>query len=1107
MARPTPQRPSTQAWQPWHEVVELRADLRSGELPLSSFAADLYDVAMNRERSSRIYREPAEFFALTYPTYNLRELAKDVVLRLAGRNEKAVRQLELTYGGGKTHTLITLLHLVRDPASLPDLPAVQEFKSHIGIELPKTRVVVLPFDKLDVEKGMEVRGLDGATRWLKHPWSVLAFQIAGADGLRLLHPDARDDERESAPAENLLVDLLSLPSKEGLGVLVLIDEVLMYAREKVSLDPAWQGRLATFFQYLTQAATKVERCAVVASLLATDTAKYDAVGKQIISDLHDIFRREREEGVQPVLKEDVAEVLRRRFFTPDSIRDRESFRPHVVAALKGIQALDESTRRDGKQAEDRYLRSYPFHPDLTEVFYSKWTNLDAFQRTRGVLRTFALALRDAEAWDRAPLVGPNVFLASPDRDELSEAARELAGVAETESYEGQSHVWSAILQGELSKARELEQRELPSLKHRELEAAVFATFLHSQPLGQKAFTANLMVLVGATQPDKIDLEKGLVRWTEVSWFLDEAAIANAGGEPGAPKELPKVWRLGSKPNLRQMHDDACRRISPDLVEPDLLDAIGKQKNLTAGAAALGAKVHNLPLRPRDIEDDGEFHYGVLGPKAASESGKPSPEAQKFLDETTGADRPRVNRNAVVLAVPSREGLDLARRRIIAARAWEEVQTQLRDQEIDPVRGATLRANLEEARRKIAEAIEQAYCVVVTVSERNEAQAFKLSVESAPLFAQIKADRRSRIQDTAITPEALLPGGPYELWREGEATRWAKDLVGAFAQQPHLPKMLSRKAILETLVRGCIEGRFVVSLLRPDRSRRTWWRAAPDDAALADLALEAVLPEHAELSELACELLVPGGLPELWSVPELAVRDVIAYFGGGRVVRVQREGYEEPVSIPRADRAAVLGAIEAAVNQGRLWLVSGPASLLAEPIPAGLLNDDAKLLAPPPPISVSDLLPETLPEGWTGESTTALGLASALSHRAGRVLPWARVRDAISGAQAGRLLMVAEGSTPWPCDLAGAGGVKFRTSTDEVPPPLPPRRGRAAEAQLSPDQIQDLAEKMSDLLRASIGLELEISLRVQLGDEPPPNEGSVRAVNEVLAAVSPDLILR
>src|SRR4051795_7230535 len=106
------------AWKPWHQVVQLRPDVRSGELSLSQFAADLYDVMM--DRGTKVYRDPAEFFALTFPTYNLRELAKDVVLRLSRKSDKTVRQLELTYGGGKTHTLITLRHLVENPTGLPD---------------------------------------------------------------------------------------------------------------------------------------------------------------------------------------------------------------------------------------------------------------------------------------------------------------------------------------------------------------------------------------------------------------------------------------------------------------------------------------------------------------------------------------------------------------------------------------------------------------------------------------------------------------------------------------------------------------------------------------------------------------------------------------------------------------------------------------------------------------------------------------------------------------------------------------------------------------------------------------------------------------------------
>jgi predicted AAA+ superfamily ATPase len=118
-------------------------------------------------------------------------------------------------------------------------------------------------------------------------------------------------------------------------------------------------------------------------------------------DLSAIFRREKEESVQPVLKEDVAEVLRRRFFEAESIRNRHAFLKHVAPIVQGIAELDEQTKKDMKGAENRFLDSYPFHPDLTEVLYAKWTQLESFQRTRGILRTFALALRDAQNGIRA----------------------------------------------------------------------------------------------------------------------------------------------------------------------------------------------------------------------------------------------------------------------------------------------------------------------------------------------------------------------------------------------------------------------------------------------------------------------------------------------------------------------------------------------------------------------------------------------------------------------------------------------------------------------------------------------------------------------------------
>ena len=1111
------------AWKPWHDVVKLRDDLRSGELPLHMFAADLYEVMMQRGKRP-VYEKPEEFFALTFPTYNLRRLVRDVVLRLAGKNDKAVRQLELTYGGGKTHTLITLRHLVHDPERLPDLPAVAEFIQDIGPACaedaagrqrpPKCRVVGLCFDKLDVEKGMEVYAPDGKARTLRQPWSVLAYQIAGDAGLKILHASGKAEERESAPAENLLTELLEVPGKEGLGVLILVDEVLMYAREKVSQDRDSRARLANFFQYLTQAAVKVDRCCLVASLLATDPRKSDTLGREIQAELYDIFQRQREEAVEPVVKEDVAELLRRRFFTPDSLKDREAFRQHVVAALKGIAGVDEQTAKQGAEAEARFLRSFPFHPDLTEVLYSKWTQLARFQRTRGVLRTFALALREAEAWDTSPLVGPAVFLAAPEREGLSEALREMVTVADTEEWEGKKQVWTGILDSEFAQARRI-QVESVGLKYREVEQAVVTTFLHSQPIGQTAQTRDLVGLLGTTRPDKIELEKGLARWAQTSYWLDDLYAAVAEGQ------LPGTWRLGNRPNLTQMHAVAAKNIFEDTVRARLLDDISKVKALTANASAMGVHVHTLPTRPRDIEDDGAFHYAVLGLQAASESGKPSAETVRFLNETTGPDKPRVYRNAVLLLVPSRDGLEFAMARVCDYLAWEmvrdEIKKQQKDGNVDPARAQTLQINIDKAKGRIPEAIKQAYCIVVTVSEKDEVQAFKITINDEPHFITIKGDKRSRVQDTAVEAEALLPEGPYNLWRAGEAARRVKDLAGAFAQLPHLPKMLKASAILDTLADGCEQGTFVLRLVRPDGTSRTWWMSRPDENALNDPALELVLPQGAELGELGPALLVPGRLPGLWRVAEVDEQAVANYFNGSTVVQVERQGYQEPMPIPKAGYAVVEKAIGAAVEGGSLWLLSGPASILAEPIPPGVLNPSARLSAPPSVIAPAEILPENLPSAWKDGVASALSIATALSVKAGKTLPWKTIRDVVNAALQARFLEMTEGSQAWPCDFPSAQFAKFKVATGAggvqigagERADVSPRTILVAAGELQPAEVQELGDVIPKFLavRTKAGLPIRFHVRVELGDgKAVPAEEIVREVNALLQHIQKDLTL-
>ena len=1078
---------------PWHHFVALKPELKTGELTLAEFAADLHEVTLARGKRA-VYENPEQFFALTYPTLALRELVKDVAVRLAGQSDKAVRQLELTYGGGKTHTLITLYHLFRNPAGLPNMPAVREFREHLGGDLPQAFVATLCFDKIDVEKGIEeVKAPDGETRTLRHPWSVLAYQLAGGEGLRAIHADGDDAERETPPAEPLLAKLLALPAERGLSTLVLVDEVLMYAREKVGLDREWQARIVDFFQHLTSAVGKVDQAAMVASLLATDPAKQDELGRRVSGELSAVLRRQREEGVQPVAQGDVAEVLRRRFFRRESLHE-DAYRSHVIGVVRALAKLDETMVKDRSRHETRFLESFPFHPDLTDVFYSKWTQVSAFQRTRGILRTLATALRAAEDWDSSPLIGPAVLLTAPSETGVCEAVRDLANVVDTAS-EGRPTDWARLLEGELGKAREI-QNEFPALRpSRTAEQAVVATFLHSQPIGSKANTPELQRMAGSVA-DGIELAKALRRWREISWFLDDEDARGID-----PQELPKSWRLGNRPNLKQMHDEACReRVGGDAVDAALEDAIRKAKSeLDGGAATTGANVHLLPAGPADVRDDSQFRFVILGPAAACESGRPSAVAKRYLVETTGPNRPRVHRNAVVLAVPSKDGLDAMRASARALLGWQDVAAQLQGQEVDALRAERLRRELQEARKRVPQAIRQGYAVVVTVNEDNAVHAFRLAAAAGPLFLEVKNDERSRIKETAIDAETLLPDGPYDLWRGDEDARFVKDLANAFARDPRLPKMLNANVVRDTVMQGVERGLFVARLARPDGSGRTWWREPVDGEAQNDPTLEVVLPQRAVLSSVPVKLLAPDALPELWQNERLTLAQAKRYFSGTHAVTVARDGWDDQHAIPGCDEETLQAALEEAVKAGVVWLVNGPTSCWKEEVPFAALDEKSEFLPPPTMIAPQDLTPDALPGAWERSETNGAAVVRALSLKSGVTVPWGLARDSLGEAVRSRWLQTVQGDgMPATFDRAGAWRLKLPEGgkAPVVPPP------QVAELEVDGFQVQDLAELVPKLLEASAGHGLCFRVGVALGATAP--ESVRRQVDEMLKEAVPNL---
>ena len=106
------------------DICTPRGDVLRGHVKESDFAADLAQV-LNKAAPPE-YQEPKVFFANTHPTHGLKDLLKNVGLRLTGKGGEAsaIFRLDTQYGGGKTHALIALTHMA---SGMPGVGGVEEF--------------------------------------------------------------------------------------------------------------------------------------------------------------------------------------------------------------------------------------------------------------------------------------------------------------------------------------------------------------------------------------------------------------------------------------------------------------------------------------------------------------------------------------------------------------------------------------------------------------------------------------------------------------------------------------------------------------------------------------------------------------------------------------------------------------------------------------------------------------------------------------------------------------------------------------------------------------------------------------------------------------------
>ena len=967
----------------WHEQCILRDDVRQGTLELAEFAADLY--AVRTGEAPNVYRVPTLFFDRTYPTYNLKTLARDVLRRLAGEGGNPVITLQVAYGGGKTHALIALLHLAEHGTELQTHSTVREFTGFSGLDtLPQARVAILPFDKFDVKNGLSVVGPNGKKRQLKTPWGALAYQLAGDEGLAKV---AGHEADYTTPAEPILVDLLKAPQTEGLSTLILLDEALMYTRGTVDADRNRLGTLRDFFQGLTQAIGKVKHSAIIASLITYDIIADDPTSVSVLNMLKGVFRR-LEHNVEPVSRDDVSELLRRRLF--ESVPPERMRRAVVDRLVASRQKLPLREADKHQEAYDELLRSYPFHPDLIEVFYQKWTQLNNFQGTRGMFRTFALMLREAAEKDTAAFVGPNALLTTDTG--LSDVLQELVRACD----EGTQ--WTPILTGELERACNI-QKDLPRLKFREVEAAVLSTFLHSQPAGQKAELADLYLLLAHADIDPMSIEKGLSDWREASWFL---------------KENENSWALGTASNLTRMHIRAMARITEDQINENLEKWIRDAK---LGRNTDNVAIHTLPHSPADIPDTPELHFVVAGPGWAAVPGE-------NVSDALAAFFNRTYRNTVIVLAPENVRLIGLRQRIRRILGWQSIiESEDEMSLLSEQQPSLLQERKQTDETGILDSVISAYSVLIAVDEDGGTKASLLPSGPESPFERVKAAlaEEDRLLTTSLDPDLLTPESYFDIWGEDETAKPVQGLYGMFASLPRLPRMLNRQVFVNTLRRGVTEGRVVLRTVRPDNSQQTHWhQTLATDEDYWQKALEIVPIEHAEIHDLSADLLRPGQLPGLWQDGDLpiTVGTIREFFKGDAVPKLLSD-------------KTLLDAIQSAVQNGLLMARREDKAYLKELVPDAEITDDLELLAPLQPISGSEINHKALPDAWENETSSVHKIMHALAVIKGSPIPWSLIVDAINDAREKRLFEFIEGSPLWPCTPEEADKVSLKVSQATV----------------------------------------------------------------------------
>ncbi|MEH1798445.1 MAG: DUF499 domain-containing protein [Nostoc sp.] len=771
---------------PWTQVVTPHSDILSGNLDNATYAASLSLVVRQDPNCPPVYRNARDFFNATYLTTALKKLLTDVLKSLRGDAGDRVLQLRTPFGGGKTHSLISLYHITKNRSDLQSITQLDELPNPGDV-----RVAHFIGFEAGAIKGIEI---DDSPP-IFTPWGYLAWQLGGHEAYSLL---ATEDQQKVAPGNEVWRKILGDTPN-----LILIDELLVFVESAMAVqvgDSNFGRQVLIFIQKLTEIVRELPKTVLVYSLQASVAESFGNEG--LLSALDKLVSRI-DAKKEPVSGDEVMQVIQRRLFS--NIGDTAIIQEVATQQAELFRRLRESyadTNREKQEIQqqadllaERILVSYPFHPDLIDLMYYRWGTLPSYQRTRGALQFLAAATYALwQAKDNSWLITPGSI--PFDNDIVKNAF--FSQVGARDAY---SSVLISDLTGRKAKVKTVDNRiaaDAPALSHLKV--------------GTRLSSAILMYSFGTRGGDKGVLEQeitsaclapGLDRTTIT------AALSDLREELLHLHYVGQRYRFETKANLNKLIADEEGKVSSDEVLQKIQEELNKTlPNIRSkvvwpkNAAAIADKVK-------------QFSIVYLEPSWADKSKDlVLADALNWL-ENRGNDK-REFKNALAFVVPNKAQMDKARKGARTALAIcglieKKNKKKASSEELEELNELTSKA--KDATSEIVAAVRRLYEYILLPLPDNSGEK-PVRLESVDLQSQLNTSQnlQERVLDaltnyvfetTTASKLVSLSGleSPDKEYIVGE------ELVSYFFRFPTLPKMLGvegiKKSILKAIEQGLI----------------------------------------------------------------------------------------------------------------------------------------------------------------------------------------------------------------------------------------------------------------------------------------------------------------